>query len=676
MTANLLAAETSPYLLQHKDNPVHWMPWGDAALAQASELDRPILLSVGYAACHWCHVMAHESFEDAETAALMNAHFISIKVDREERPDIDRIYMQALHALGEQGGWPLTMFLTPQGEPFWGGTYFPPEHRYGRPSFRHVLGEIARIWRDDRSKVTVNSKALIDTLNFRAEREDATLDDSILQRAANAFLRAVDREHGGLQGAPKFPQGPLFDFLWTMSQRVPSEPLAQVVIVTLRNICQGGIYDHLGGGIARYSVDGRWLVPHFEKMLYDNAEFLALLSRVWSRTHDDLFRIRAEETVEFLLRDMRTAGGAFAASYDADSEGEEGRFYIWTVDEIRRLLDAGEADLFCEMYDIRTEGNWEGNTILNRLGAMDLRPPDIEARLTTARQMLLAARAVRQPPGFDDKVLADWNGLAIAALATAALVFNRAEWRDAAASAFEIAMRLLWTGDNLHHSWRLGKTRHHATADGYANMISAALALYALTADEDYLQWAERLTAALERLHRDPESGAYYFASSSATDVIVRQIVGQDDATPNANGVMLGNLARLHLLTGKTEYLHRAEALHKAFAGQALANPFGFCSLFSGFLALSDPVQIALTGVGIKAPEHPLLRPAIERLGPDVIISYATNPSALPENHPAYLKATAATAPRLYLCRGQTCAAPVESESQLSQAMTVLGLVH
>jgi uncharacterized protein len=344
MRVNQLATETSPYLLQHKHNPVDWQPWSESAFAEAKRRDIPVLLSIGYAACHWCHVMAHESFENDAIAEVMNAHFVNLKVDREERPDIDTIYMSALHELGEQGGWPLTMFLTPDREPFWGGTYFPPESRYGRPGFRHVLLEISRIWREERHKATANSAALLTALKRPASQAgESKLSLDIVKQAAAAIANAVDPVHGGLRGAPKFPQAPIFNFLWAAGHRAP-------VLKTLERISLGGIYDHLGGGIARYSVDATWLVPHFEKMLYDNAQYVSLLSRAWLATGNGLFHQCTEETVGFLLRDMVTAGGAFASSYDADSEGEEGRFYVWRKSEVESVLP--DADAFCMAYGV------------------------------------------------------------------------------------------------------------------------------------------------------------------------------------------------------------------------------------------------------------------------------------------------------------------------------------
>ncbi|HEX4828207.1 MAG TPA: thioredoxin domain-containing protein, partial [Xanthobacteraceae bacterium] len=365
---NRLARETSPYLLQHKHNPVDWWPWGTEALAEAKRTNKPILLSVGYAACHWCHVMAHESFEDAATAQVMNDLFVNIKVDREERPDIDQIYMSALHHLGEHGGWPLTMFLTPNGEPFWGGTYFPKTSRYGKPAFVDLLREVERVFRQDPQSVEQNRSALMARLAASARPKGrVVIAAPELDRAANQIAGMIDPVNGGMRGAPKFPQPMMLEFLWRAGQRLNDKRYFGAVELTLTRICEGGIYDHLGGGFSRYSVDERWLVPHFEKMLYDNALLLELLALAYQRSANDLFRRRARETVAWLAREMTTEEGAFCASLDADSEGQEGKFYVWSLPEIATVLGNDDAAVFAAHYDVTAGGNFEGHNILNRL---------------------------------------------------------------------------------------------------------------------------------------------------------------------------------------------------------------------------------------------------------------------------------------------------------------------
>ncbi|HEY7764698.1 MAG TPA: thioredoxin domain-containing protein [Aestuariivirgaceae bacterium] len=669
MNSNQLSREQSPYLLQHKDNPVHWMPWGPEAFTRAAAEDKPILLSIGYAACHWCHVMAHESFEDPEIAALMNRGFINVKVDREERPDVDKIYMDALHRLGEQGGWPLTMFLKPDGSPFWGGTYFPPTSRYGRPSFRHVLTEIARIWREERHKVDLNSAAILNALRAPAKAEGgAGFSQSTLASAARALIDATDMEHGGLRGAPKFPQTAIYDFLWRQYLRTGHPATRDAVIVTLRNICQGGIYDHLAGGFARYSVDHRWLVPHFEKMLYDNALLVSLMSRVIAVEPNDLFRTRIKETVAWMISDMRTQIGTFAASYDADSEGEEGRYYVWSRDEIGAILPGDACSLFCDIYDVSQSGNWEGKNILNRLKTQALLSPDTEHALAECRSLLLAARRKRVPPGFDDKSLADWNGLAIAAVAEAGLLLDRQDWLRAAAEAFASLMAHHRRGAALCHSYRNGELRGGATADGYANLIAAALNLYSATAEADYLRRARDLASAAMADLWDETHGGFFFAPRQEPELIVRLRYAHDDATPNGNATMLSNCIRLHHLTGEKDDRRRADALLEAFGAQAGGNPFAYASFLAAVDQDFEPLQAVIVGDS-RSHAAPALRAAVLHL-PAVqpIIQYVSAGSRLPAGHPAHGKEMKEDRPTLYLCRGTRCAAPVTAEEEVEAA--------
>ncbi len=434
---NRLAQATSPYLLQHKHNPVDWWTWGPEALAEAKRLNRPIMLSVGYAACHWCHVMAHESFEDEATAKVMNELFVNIKVDREERPDIDQIYMNALHLLGEQGGWPLTMFLTPRGEPVWGGTYFPKESKFGRPAFTDILREVARLFREEPKKIESNRAVLLARLADKARPAGkVTIGIKELDAAAQQLGNMFDPVNGGLRGAPKFPQPAILEMLWRAGARTNDARFFETVEHSLERMSEGGIYDHLGGGFSRYSVDDRWLVPHFEKMLYDNAQLLELLALAYQRGGNPLFAARARETVEWLKREMTTPEGAFSASLDADSEGEEGKFYVWSKNEIVELLGPEAAEFFARHYDVTDDGNFEGHNILNRSQNVTRDDAD-EARLAALRAILLAARAGRIRPGLDDKVLADWNGLMIAALVNTGIVFDEPSWLAMAKRAFD-----------------------------------------------------------------------------------------------------------------------------------------------------------------------------------------------------------------------------------------------
>ncbi len=459
MSENRLALETSPYLLQHKDNPVHWWAWGPEALAEAKQTGKPILLSVGYAACHWCHVMAHESFEDQGTADVMNGLYINIKVDREERPDIDAIYMSALHRLGEQGGWPLTMFLDSDAKPFFGGTYFPKQAQYGRPAFASVLLQIAQIYQEEPERVRGNVEGLMAALQERApSRGGFTATEAMVQDLVARITNAMDNEHGGLRGAPKFPQWNVLWLLWRGAMRFDDMAAKEAVVTTLTHICQGGIYDHVGGGFARYSVDEIWLVPHFEKMLYDNALLIDLLTEVWRETQEPLFAQRISETVDWLKREMIAEGGGFAASLDADSEGEEGKFYVWTAAEIADVFGAEDAAFFGSVYDVTPHGNFEGHTILNRLGSLAMLSDEDEKRLGEMRIKLFARRAPRVRPGWDDKVLADWNGLMIGALARAGVVFEKPDWIALADTAFKfVSESMARDGNRLWHSARAGR---------------------------------------------------------------------------------------------------------------------------------------------------------------------------------------------------------------------------
>ena len=674
MSHNLLSLETSPYLLQHKDNPVHWMGWSEQALQTARETDKPILLSVGYAACHWCHVMAHESFEDPATARLMNENFINIKVDREERPDIDRIYMAALHSLGEPGGWPLTMFLTPDALPFWGGTYFPPETKYGRPSFRHVLTEISRIWKQEREKITQNAEAISAALQQpRYTASTDQLSRAEIYQAADVIINATDSQYGGLKGSPKFPQAPIFSFLWEVYLRTRNEKARDAVLTTLTQISNGGIYDHLAGGIARYSTDHRWLAPHFEKMLYDNAQYVSLLIRAWLKTQDPLYASRIEETIDYVLREMATGNGCFTSSYDADSEGEEGKFYVWDLAEIQKILEPEEFEIFQAAYDVTPEGNWEGHTILNRTHDKSSREADTESILAQARGRLLEARKRRIPPLHDDKILADWNGLFITALAEASLTFGNIAWKNAAMRAFSQCINIFWKDNRLLHSHRANSTRHEGTADDYASLIRAALALHALTGDSQYIAQAQELTAALEENHWDDAQDGFYHASQRHTQLPIRSRTIEDDATPNANSVMIKNYNDLFHLTGEKHFETRAAQLTRAFSAAVKSNPFAAPGLLKNALLLQDTIQLVLTNDESPA-ENALLKIALKHIGLDATINITGANAKLPAKHPAYGKTASRATPALHLCRGMTCANPATTPAETLSALLLLGL--
>jgi uncharacterized protein len=678
---NRLARETSPYLLQHKNNPVAWWAWGPEALAEAKRTNRPILLSVGYAACHWCHVMAHESFEDAETARVMNELFVNIKVDREERPDIDQIYMAALHHLGEHGGWPLTMFLTPDGEPIWGGTYFPKLPRYGKAAFVDVMQEIARIFREEPQKIERNRVALMERLAATARESGmAMLSPAELDNAARQLGGLIDPVNGGTRGAPKFPQAALFELLWRAGLRTGEARYFAAVEITLDHICEGGIYDHLGGGFSRYSVDERWLVPHFEKMLYDNAQLLELLAIAWQRNNKALYRQRAQETVAWLKREMTTAEGAFCASLDADSEGEEGKFYVWSYDEILRVLGIEDGEFFARHYDVTPAGNFEGHTILNRLKRPLPNPPPLagegregdedEQRLAALRAKLLEARDSRVRPGLDDKVLADWNGLMIAALVDASLLFGEASWRDMAARAFDFIARAMTKGERLGHSWRAGQLKFPGLASDFAAMIRAALTLHEATGEQRYLEQALTWQRALDRDYANAEDGTYYLTAVDAEGLVIRPAATTDEATPNHNAVAAGNLIRLAVFAGDDSWREQADRLIAAIAPQAIENLYMHMALLNAVDLRLRGAEIVVTGEGSRADA---LLAAARALPPlDRIVLHAPSPAALRPGHPAGEKLKAASAPAAFVCVGETCSLPVTDPAGLIGAIAAV----
>lgn len=663
---NRLAAETSPYLLQHADNPVAWQPWDGQALALAKAEDKPILLSVGYAACHWCHVMAHESFEDPEIAALMNAGFVNIKVDREERPDLDQIYQAALAMLGEQGGWPLTMFLTPGGDPFWGGTYFPPEARFGRPGFRDVLQAVAGTYANDKERVAKNVGVLRDGLKRLAAPQPGQLIGRDMQLAiAERLLGEMDMQHGGVGRAPKFPQCGILRQLWRAWMRGGDERFLQAVRLSAERMCEGGIFDHLGGGFARYSTDQRWLVPHFEKMLYDNAELIELLTLVWLGTGDPLFAERVRQTVDWLQREMLGAEGAFAASLDADSEGEEGRFYVWQADEVERLLGA-DYPLFARVYDVTPGGNWEDSTILNRL-EMGSRPsPEEEEVLAKCRAILFEARAGRPGPALDDKILLDWNGMAVAALARASMAMGEPEWLAMAERAFSFLEQALRVDGRFRHAWRLGRAAHPASIDDYAQIVRAAIWLYQATGQDAYLDKAQSWAAEADTLFGDSVAGGYFQTAADQSDLVSRVKQAQDTATPAGAAVMAENLGMLWLLTGKDAYRADAEAAIACYIGEIERNFFPLSTLLGANALLEEPVQIVIAGakgdpaadaLAHQAWKTPLTDMAITRIGPD---------AGLPEGHPASGKGMVDGRAAAYVCVGRTCSLPFSDPDRMA----------
>ncbi len=666
MTANALGQETSPYLLQHAGNPVHWRPWGRAALDEAQADNKPILLSVGYAACHWCHVMAHESFEDAATARVMNELFVNIKVDREERPDIDAIYQASLALLGQQGGWPLTMFCTPKGEPFWGGTYFPNDARYGRPQFTVVLREMARLFAQEPDDIAKNTAAILGALgDMSRPKVGGPVDGAMLDEIARHLAREVDAVEGGMHGAPKFPQPSLFKQLWRAYRRSRDVDQRDLVTVTLDRMAQGGIYDHLGGGFARYSVDDIWLAPHFEKMLYDNAQLIELYTMVWQETRSPLYEARVAETVDWVLREMINPDApAFCATIDADSEGEEGRLYVWDEAEIDALLGS-DAAAFKHAYDVTSAGNWEGKTILNRRMAPRLGDAQDEARLARCRIKLLAARERRVHPARDDKVLADWNGMMIAALAEAARCFDKPHWLAAARTAFDFVTAHMQTDGRLGHSWRKGQLKHAGTLDDYAHMMRAALALYEATGQAADLAQAMSWSEQVERHFRDGDKGGYFFTADDAQDLIARTKSAMDNATPSGNGTLAEVQARLFYLTGDDRMRARAQATIAAFSGELQRNFLPYSTLLNAAELLDNALQVVVAGPRGDGTDT-LLRAVYGASLPNRVLQVVGPGEQLSEGHPATGKGMIDGAPAVYLCQGPVCSPPLTDPVSLA----------
>lgn len=656
---NLLGKESSPYLRQHATNPVHWRAWGPAALAEAQDVQKPILLSVGYAACHWCHVMAHECFEDTEVATLMNELFVNVKVDREERPDIDQIYMAALGAMGEQGGWPLTMFLTPEAKPFWGGTYFPKQSRYGKPGFLDVLRLISKVWHEDRIRVEQNVQALVNHVSSRldARAEPSKINAALFDQFAKNVYEMMDHQKGGIAGAPKFPSAPFMDALWLSWLRTGAKTHRDAFLTSLHMMLQGGIYDHLGGGLSRYSVDDNWLAPHFEKMLYDNAQMIRHATWAYAATGEDLFRERIEETVAWLEREMRI-DGRFASSLDADSEGEEGRFYVWSSKEV-----PGDADFetFREVYDVSEGGNWEGKNILNRLRTPRLGSAQEEADLARQRRKLFELRETRPRPGRDDKALTDWNGLAIRALAEASVVFDRPDWLALAIETYRSVAESM-VEDRLPHSV-LGNSRQFpGLSSDYAAMMNAALSLYQVTHEHAYIADARRWLAALDNWYQAPDGG-YALTASDSGDVIIRVRGDQDEAIPSATGQIIEAMARLATLSNDDQLRERTERMTEGAIGRVLQQRFGQAGVLNSASLLLEPMKLVIV---TPIFDHPLVETALRSPDPrrsDVWIEFTEGKKVelVPGGGDVTIEKPAA-----YLCRGFVCLAPVTSAEALS----------
>jgi uncharacterized protein YyaL (SSP411 family) len=576
-TANRLIDETSPYLQQHAYNPVDWYPWCDEAIARSRELERPIFLSIGYSACHWCHVMEHESFENDAIAAIMNEHFVCVKVDREERPDLDQIYMNAVQLLTGQGGWPMSVFLTPDLKPFFGGTYWPPTARWGRPGFREVLLAVNDAWTNRRERVETQSQeiteAVVRVSGVRAE--PTLLSEELLRGAAKDLLAAVDRTNGGFGGAPKFPHPMALRVLLRLWKRFGSDDALTAVTQTLDKMAAGGIYDHLGGGFARYSTDARWLVPHFEKMLYDNALLVPAYLEAFQATGNTGYARVVRETLDYVLREMTQPEGGFYSTQDADSEGEEGKFFVWSDAEVRGLL-GDDADVFCKYYDVTPAGNWESRNILNRPRShaqmaeqLQLSGQALEDTLLRCRALLFETRSKRIAPGRDEKVLASWNGMMIAAMAQAARIFNEPGYAEAASGAARFILLTMRGEDGrLLHSFKDGRARFNAYLDDYVCLIDGLVELFQTTGSIEWLTSAVELAERVFEQFADPDAGGFFYTSADHEQLITRSRDGMDNATPSGNGMAAYALLRLGRLTSRADIEDQAVRTLEALSGQ------------------------------------------------------------------------------------------------------------
>jgi uncharacterized protein YyaL (SSP411 family) len=650
---NRLAEETSPYLRQHQENPVDWYPWSEEAFARARSEDKPVLLSVGYSACHWCHVMAHESFEDPAVAAVMNELFVNIKVDREERPDVDSIYMEAVQALTGHGGWPMTVFLTPDKRPFYGGTYYPKEPRQGLPGFVQLLQAVAEAWNERRHEVDDQAGRLTDALGQVAELapSQGTPDRSALDAAVASLRNQFDGQWGGFGQAPKFPQESSLELLLRAAAGGRRPEIVQMVTLTLDAMACGGIYDHLGGGFARYSVDAFWMVPHFEKMLYNQAMLGRVYLHAWQLTGEPRFRQVLEETVRYVLRDLRHPDGGLYSAEDADSEGEEGKFYVWRPSEIEAVLGADEAPAALEWWDVTEAGNFERVNILHRPVRGDLVRP---AHIENARQRLFEAREKRVRPGLDDKVLTEWNALFLSTLAEAAAATHNGEWLAAALQTGEFLLRELRQSDGRWlRAWQGGRARHLAYANDYAALVDAFTRLAEASGQARWIAEARATADAMLDLFWDDDNGGLFTTGNDAEQLITRPKDVLDSALPSANAVAALALLRLGALVGGARYTERADAILRLLAGPMARQPSAFAHLLEAVdLATTGTTEIVITG------DRPDLVAAVQRQYlPNAVLAWGERYAS-----PLFEDRTDGLA---YVCRNYACKLPTGEVDEL-----------
>ncbi|HVW25234.1 MAG TPA: aldo/keto reductase [Polyangiaceae bacterium] len=679
---NRLAHETSPYLLQHAKNPVDWYPWGPEALERAKREDKPILLSIGYAACHWCHVMERESFENEEVAQVMNAHYVCIKVDREERPDIDDIYMSATVAMTGHGGWPMTVFLTPKQQPFYAGTYFPPDDRHGRPGFKTLLERIAELWTSDRTRLTQQAAELTEHVRGRGETlREASVGEQAIFAAGSELAEAFDPEHGGFGAAPKFPPSASLSLLLRLHRRTVEPTLLTIVTTTLDHMKNGGIYDQLAGGFARYSVDEEWLVPHFEKMLYDNAQLARVYLEAYQVTKNDEYRRVAAETLDYVAREMQDAEGGYYSATDADSEGVEGKFFTWAPDQVEEVVGQPAGDYFCRYYDVTPEGNFEGVSILHTPRSMKevaeelgVGEDELARSLADSRQKLYAARLRRVPPLTDDKILTSWNGLMIGAMAEGARVLGDRRYLTSAERAARFVLSSLARSDGgLYRTARAGKAHLDAYLEDYAFLADGLVDLYEAGGAESFLVEAVRLAERMIADFGGADGGAFYQTANRHEALIARPREGHDGALPSANAVAARLLSRLALHLGRDDLKARALAAIRAYGRAIDQSPRPFATTLSVVdLLLEGPVELAYVGEPASPGRIALEAAVARRYLPNRAIAHGVPAGSAPLSSDLPLlagKTLVAGQPALYVCRDFACQAPVTKPEDVARAL-------
>jgi len=672
---NKLINETSPYLLQHAHNPVEWYPWGEDAFEKARRENKPVLLSVGYSACHWCHVMAHESFENEEIAKLMNEHFVNIKVDREERPDVDQIYMNAVQMMTHHGGWPMTVFLTPEAVPFYGGTYFPPQDRYNMPGFPRVLIGVAEAYRDRQDDIRETGASLVSELQRLSvtSGSDQPVEQELLDAAYAGMIRTYDATNGGFGGAPKFPPAMALEFLLRTHVRTGNQDALEMVRHTCQKMANGGMYDQLGGGFHRYSTDARWLVPHFEKMLYDNALLSRLYLHYFQVSQEPLARQTVEGILDYVLREMTDASGGFYSTQDADSEGHEGKFFVWDIEEIRSTLGERDATLFCSYYNITPSGNFEGRNIPNVTHTAEqvaqehkVSLSELQASLSESTRKLFELRERRVKPDRDEKVLTAWNGLMMASFAEAGVVLDRADYTDAARRNAEFVLSNLRKDGTLLRTWKEGVAKFNGYLEDYSFLIEGLVTLFETTGEFRWLTEAQTLTERMIEEFWDEQNGGFFFTGKSHEDLIVRSKDYFDNATPSGNSVAAIALLRLATLTGKENYRNLSIAVLREIGETARRYPSGFGYALSAVdFLLSTPKEIAIVGKDC-GDIGPLLREAWKRYLPNKVVAPGFGDENIPllENRP--LQNGRATA---FVCVHYACQQPVNQPEELGSQL-------